>query len=113
MKELMYNIAKVLNQRSPALSCLQKSGGLRFGNMYALHGKYFSGCCVMGFCRPYLNVFFDVRCTLAAAKILYVVKLRSLLLRSRPSGYCEIVCVLSDGLASVSPARRLAGLFHA
>ena len=52
---------------------------------------------------------FYVRYALAAAKILYVVKKRSLLLRRRPSGHCEIVWVLSDNLAAASPAGRLAG----
>ena len=39
--------------------------------------------------------------------MLYVVKIRNLLLRSRPSGHCEIVWVHSDGLAAASTARRL------
>ena len=58
-------------------------------------------------------VFFDVRCELAATKMLYVVKKRSLLLRSRHFGHCEIVWVLSDGRAAVSPAHRLVGFFPA
>ena len=58
-------------------------------------------------------MFFDVRCALAAAKMLYVVEIRNLQLRNRPSGHCEIMCVLSDGRDVASPASRLVGFFHA
>ena len=38
-------------------------------------------------------VFIDVRCALATAKSLYVVKIMNLLLRMRPSGHCDIMWV--------------------
>ena len=48
------------------------------------------------------NVVFYVRgawCALGAAKMLYAIKIRNLLLRSRPSAHCEIVWEFTDSLA--------------
>ena len=51
---------------------------------------------------------FYVNCALVSAKMFMLLK-KNLLQHSRPSGCCEIVWVLSDCLAAVSPALRLAG----
>ena len=67
-------------------------------------GPNFSGRCEICVFRFKIRVMRACRCE--------NVKIRNLLLRSRPSGHCEIVWVLSDGLSAAIPARRPAGFFH-
>ena len=68
-----------------------------------LSGRYemiFCRCkMISGRCEVYM---FQSRCKIAAAKMLYVVKIRTLLPLSRPFSHCEIMWVFSDDLAAGS-----------